>query len=83
MEEARTSGAIAFFGEKYGEEVRQVYVMGEHADTEVSRELCGGKPRPRHQLRTARQRRRLFLDGAHLVGEVDGGAVRESRCHGG
>ena len=41
MEEARSSGAIAMFGEKYGDRVRQVYVMDEDA-SDVTRELCGG-----------------------------------------
>ena len=41
MEEARRAGAVAMFGEKYGERVRQVYVMDEEA-SDVTRELCGG-----------------------------------------
>ncbi|NNF05828.1 MAG: alanine--tRNA ligase, partial [Candidatus Eisenbacteria bacterium] len=41
MDEARASGAVAMFGEKYGDEVRQVFVAGSGAK-EVSRELCGG-----------------------------------------
>ena len=36
LEQARESGAIAFFGEKYGEEVRVVGVDG------FSKEFCGG-----------------------------------------
>ena len=41
MEEARRAGAIAMFGEKYGDEVRQVIVAAEDGN-DVSRELCGG-----------------------------------------
>jgi len=40
MEAARKAGAVAMFGEKYGDEVRQVFVSDATGD--VSRELCGG-----------------------------------------
>ncbi|HPW56429.1 MAG: alanine--tRNA ligase [Thermoanaerobaculaceae bacterium] len=38
IEQARAAGAVALFGEKYGETVRVVWVN----DGSVSRELCGG-----------------------------------------
>ncbi len=42
-EEAMRSGAMALFGEKYGEKVRVLSIKGSKGDEDIfSRELCGG-----------------------------------------
>jgi alanyl-tRNA synthetase len=40
-EEAEQSGALHFFGEKYGEQVK-VYFVGTSLESAVSKEFCGG-----------------------------------------
>ena len=45
--EARESGAMMLFGEKYGEQVRMVTVASANGERGVSRELCGGTHVPR------------------------------------
>ncbi|MDR0822229.1 MAG: alanine--tRNA ligase [Endomicrobium sp.] len=42
IDEARASGAMALFGEKYGDIVRTISVKEEGADKPYSMELCGG-----------------------------------------
>jgi alanyl-tRNA synthetase len=42
LDQARSLGAMALFGEKYGSEVRMVTVAGGKDGPPVSRELCGG-----------------------------------------
>ena len=42
IEEAMRSGAMALFGEKYGEKVRVLSIKGAQAKTIFSKELCGG-----------------------------------------
>tara|TARA_Y100001970_G_scaffold165119_1_gene201735 strand:+ start:4419 stop:6965 length:2547 start_codon:yes stop_codon:yes gene_type:complete len=42
QEQARDLGALALFGEKYGEEVRVVSIEGSDSKNPYSRELCGG-----------------------------------------
>jgi alanyl-tRNA synthetase len=39
--EAKNEGALAFFGEKYGEEVK-VYTIGDSKGNWYSKEVCGG-----------------------------------------
>lgn len=41
LEAAKESGALAFFSEKYGEQVK-VYTVGDPSGTWFSREVCGG-----------------------------------------
>ncbi|MCL2335336.1 MAG: alanine--tRNA ligase, partial [Endomicrobia bacterium] len=40
--QARDAGAMALFGEKYGETVRTVSIVDEYEDSKYSMELCGG-----------------------------------------
>lgn len=42
INEARTAGAMALFGEKYGDTVRTVSVKNEDDNSNYSMELCGG-----------------------------------------
>src|SRR6185295_8625029 len=42
LEDARASGAIALFGEKYDDEVRVIRIVDEEHRKLVSAELCGG-----------------------------------------
>lgn len=42
LEEALNQGAVALFGEKYGETVRMVSIEDPHTRAWYSRELCGG-----------------------------------------
>ena len=42
LKEAQARGATALFGEKYGEKVRMVEILGHHDTQPVSLELCGG-----------------------------------------
>lgn len=41
-QEAEEEGALAFFGEHYGDEVRVVTIVDEQAEEPVSKEFCGG-----------------------------------------
>ncbi|TKJ43730.1 alanine--tRNA ligase [candidate division TA06 bacterium B3_TA06] len=41
-EEAEKLGALAFFGEKYGEEVRVLQIRDKNTEELISAELCGG-----------------------------------------
>ncbi len=56
FEEARARGAMALFGEKYGDRVRMVSV-GTDPEAPFSRELCGGT----HCARTGEIERFLFI----------------------
>ncbi|MDX2139644.1 MAG: alanine--tRNA ligase [Chloroflexota bacterium] len=42
LQEARTEGAMALFGEKYGERVRTVSILNADGSRRYSYELCGG-----------------------------------------
>jgi alanyl-tRNA synthetase len=42
VEEAMRSGAMALFGEKYGEKVRVLSIKGSGGESVFSKELCGG-----------------------------------------
>ena len=42
IDQARERGALAFFEEKYGEEVRVITIKGISGDEDISMELCGG-----------------------------------------
>ncbi len=42
IQDALASGALAFFGDRYGSEVRTVSIDGGDADAYFSHELCGG-----------------------------------------
>ncbi len=40
--QAMAEGALAFFGEKYGDEVRMLEIKGSDSSARISAELCGG-----------------------------------------
>lgn len=42
QQQARDEGAMALFGEKYGDRVRTISIINQHGDRRYSYELCGG-----------------------------------------